>query len=67
MGEGKHCRFAVCSANPIAQPAWPSADLADWQERADVIAELGTNHWNGSIEQLRVRFPAPRPPNRSQV
>lgn len=57
MGEGKHCRFSVCTgssrANGVAFGR-TSFGLADG-ERADVIAELGLNHWNGSIDpQLRV-------------
>ncbi len=68
MGEGKHCRFAVCSGSHRATGVAfgrTSFGLAEG-ERADVIAELGINHWNGSIEpQLRVtevsRLPAAEP------
>ncbi len=57
MGEGKHCRFSVVSGSSRAKGVTfgrTSFGLADG-ERADVIAELNVNHWNGTIEpQLRV-------------
>lgn len=57
MGEGKHCRFSVCSGSSRANGVSfgrTTFGLADG-ERTDVIAELGLNHWNGSIDpQLRV-------------
>jgi single-stranded-DNA-specific exonuclease len=67
MGEdGRHCRFAVRSGSHLAKGVCfgrKSFGLEEG-ERADVFAELGVNHWNGSIEpQLRVtqvqRVPEP--------
>ncbi len=57
MGEGRHCRFSICSGSSRASGVAfgrTSFGLGDG-ERADVVAELGLNHWNGSVEpQLRV-------------
>ena len=57
MGEGRHCRFAVVSGAGRARGVCfgrTSFGLLEG-ERADVVAELGVNHWNGSVEpQLRV-------------
>lgn len=57
MGEGKHCRFSVCSgpnrANGVSFGR-TGFGLEEGQ-RADVVAELTVNHWNGSLDpQLRV-------------
>ncbi|MBN8869583.1 MAG: single-stranded-DNA-specific exonuclease RecJ [Solirubrobacterales bacterium] len=57
MGEGKHCRFSICSGSHRANGVCfgrSSLGLAEG-ERGDLVAELAVNHWNGSIEpQLRV-------------
>ena len=64
MGEGKHCRFSVCSGSSRANAVCfgrTSFGLREG-ERADVVAELCINHWNGSIEpQLRVSDVLPAP------
>lgn len=57
MGEGKHCRFSVCSgphrANGVSFGR-TGFGLEEGQ-RVDVVAELTVNHWNGSLDpQLRV-------------
>lgn len=57
MGEGKHCRFTIRSGSYRAKGVCfgkPSLGLKE-NARVDLVAELGINHWNGSIEpQLRV-------------
>jgi single-stranded-DNA-specific exonuclease len=57
MGEGKHCRFSICSGSHRANGVCfgrSSLGLSEG-ERGDLVAELAVNHWNGSIEpQLRV-------------
>lgn len=68
MGEGKHCRFTVRSGSHRARGVSfgrTSFGLGE-DQRADLVAELCLNHWNGSVEpQLRVieaaRVPEPRP------
>lgn len=64
MGEGKHCRFSICSGSHRANGVCfgrSSLGLAEGQ-RGDLVAELAVNHWNGSIEpQLRVIDAQPTP------
>jgi len=52
MGEGKHCRFTVRSGSHRA--AGVAFDCTGFgvgeEDPVDVIAELGVNRWNGSIE-----------------
>lgn len=66
MGEGKHCRFSVCSGPHRAAGVCFGRSGFDIEEgqSADVVAELGINHWNGSIEpRLLVSevLPTPEP------
>lgn len=62
MGEGRHCRFTVRSGSHRARGVCfgrTSFDLED-DQRVDVVAELGVNRWNGSIEpRLRVEAVLP--------
>lgn len=57
MGEGRHCRFSICSGPHRARGVAfgrTGFGVSDGQ-RVDLVAEIGLNHWNGSIEpQLRV-------------
>lgn len=52
MGEGRHCRFSICSGGHRSRGvAFGRSDLGITGDgRADLVAELGINHWNGSIE-----------------
>lgn len=52
MGEGKHCRFSVCSGpGRAAGVAFNCTGFGVGEDQpVDVVAELGVNHWNGSIE-----------------
>lgn len=64
MGEGKHCRFTIESGNNRASGVcFGKNSLGVAQgERTDLIAELGLNHWNGSVSpRLVVRESAPLP------
>jgi len=57
IGDGKHCRFTVCSGGHRAGAvAFGRSSLGDTENQVlDLVAELGVNHWNGAIEpQLRV-------------
>ncbi len=58
MGEGKHCRFSVVSGKHRAAGVCFGRNGFGLEEgdRVDVVAELGLNHWNGSVEpRLLVR------------
>lgn len=64
MGEGKHCRFSIVSGgNRAAGVCFGRNGFGlDQGQRADVIAELGLNHWNGTVEpRLVVREVVPLP------
>ncbi|MDQ2622920.1 MAG: single-stranded-DNA-specific exonuclease RecJ [Actinomycetota bacterium] len=64
MGDGKHCRFTIVSGSHRAAGVCFGRNSFDLEEgdRADVIAELGLNHWNGSVEpRLNVREVVPVP------
>ncbi len=57
MGEGRHCRFSVCSGpNRASGVSFGRTGFGlEEGQRADVVGELTVNHWNGSIDpQLRV-------------
>ena len=62
MGEGKHCRFSICSGSHRAKAVcFGRTDFGlEEGQRADVIGEISVNHWNGSVEpQLRVEEVSP--------
>ncbi len=66
MGDGKHCRFTIVSgANRAAGVCFGRNGFGlEEDDRVDVVAELGLNHWNGSVEaRLNVRevVPVPEP------
>lgn len=65
MGEGKHCRFTVVSgSNRASGVCFGRNSLGVGEdERADLVAELGLNHWNGSVSpRLLVRESVPLRP-----
>lgn len=65
MGEDKHCRFTIASgANRAAGVCFGRSSFGIGEdERVDVVAELGLNHWNGSVEpRLTVREVVSLPP-----